>query len=99
MSSIIDNSWPSVNYIRKIEQNPGSVMSCFMLEAIQAVALVMGSGKTAAPEPMQTTSESIIQREQISKDHKAIKRDDLEQQFQPDTILEQTINSQVELFF
>ena len=45
-----------VHVIRKIEKNPGSVMSCFMLEAIQTVAEMMGSGKADAPEPMQTSN-------------------------------------------
>ncbi|CBY16377.1 unnamed protein product, partial [Oikopleura dioica] len=45
-----------VHVIRKIEKNPGSVMSCFMLEAIQSVAAVMGNGKQDIAEPMQTTS-------------------------------------------
>ena len=70
-----------------------------MLEAIEAVAIVMGNRKTVAPEPMQRTSESITEMDQISEDHQAIPTDDSEQQFQPDTILEQTINSQVEIFF
>jgi hypothetical protein len=58
LSSVPDKTKASVivHVIRKIEKNPGSVMSCFMLEAIQAVAAVMGNGKPAAAEPMQTTT-------------------------------------------
>lgn len=58
LTSIPDKSRASVivHVIRKIEKNPGSVMSCFMLEAIQSVAAVMGNGKQDIAEPMQTTS-------------------------------------------
>jgi hypothetical protein len=46
----------NVHVIQKIENNPASVISCFMLEAIQAVAMVMGNGKPTASESMQRTT-------------------------------------------
>ncbi|CAG5083551.1 Oidioi.mRNA.OKI2018_I69.PAR.g10405.t1.cds [Oikopleura dioica] len=48
-----------VHVIRKIEKNPGSVLSCFMLEAIYTVAQVMGNGTNKENVPIDKAPNAV----------------------------------------
>ncbi|CBY15406.1 unnamed protein product [Oikopleura dioica] len=55
-----------VHVIQPIKENPASVLSCFMLEAIQTVALVMGNGKAAEDKEITEDEYPVLKRDGVN---------------------------------